>query len=93
MRAALIKRQRVGVAGITCACGGCRRSRCASQHAGGQSYSAQALVPMESETHSGEDVAIYAWGPTDDSVAGTLEQNMVFHIMARALGFQWLSDE
>lgn len=56
-------------------------------------YRVQALVPMESETHAGEDVAIYAWGPTDEAVAGTLEQNMVFHIMARALGFEWSAAE
>ena len=47
------------------------------------------LTPLESETHGGEDVAIYAWGPGDDAVAGTLEQNAVFHVMARALGFVW----
>jgi alkaline phosphatase len=56
-------------------------------------YRVQALVPMESETHAGEDVAIYAWGPADETVAGTLEQNMVFHIMARALGFEWSAAE
>ncbi len=47
------------------------------------------LTPLESETHGGEDVALYAWGPSQDLVAGTLEQNTVFHIMARALGFEW----
>jgi len=52
-------------------------------------YRQQALVPMESETHGGEDVAIYAWGPGDDAVRGTMEQNAVFHVMARALGFSW----
>lgn len=50
-------------------------------------YRAQSLVPLGSESHAGEDVVIYAWGPGDDVVAGTLEQNMIFHIMARALGF------
>ncbi len=52
-------------------------------------YRQQALVPLESETHGGEDVPVYGWGPGDDAVAGTLEQNTVFHIMARALGFEW----
>lgn len=47
------------------------------------------LTPLDAETHGGEDVSIYAWGPGDDAVAGTLEQNTVFHIMARALGFSW----
>jgi alkaline phosphatase len=49
----------------------------------------QALVPLDSETHGGEDVAIYAWGPGDSAIAGTMEQNAVFHAMARALGFAW----
>ncbi|MDX2236555.1 MAG: alkaline phosphatase [Hyphomonadaceae bacterium] len=49
-------------------------------------YRQQALVPLGSETHGGEDVAIYAWGPGDENVAGTLEQNVIFHILARALG-------
>lgn len=49
----------------------------------------QALVPMTGESHGGEDVAIYAWGPGDAAVAGTIEQNAVFHVMARALGFSW----
>jgi alkaline phosphatase len=48
----------------------------------------QALVPLGSETHGGEDVALYAWGPGDTAVAGTIEQNTIFHIMARALGFE-----
>lgn len=50
-------------------------------------FRAQSLVPLGSESHAGEDVVLYAWGPGDDVVAGTLEQNMIFHIMARALGF------
>jgi alkaline phosphatase len=49
----------------------------------------QALAPLAGETHGGEDVAIYAWGPGDAAVAGTMEQNAVFHVMARALGFSW----
>jgi alkaline phosphatase len=47
----------------------------------------QSLVPLYSETHGGEDVAIYAWGAGAANVAGTMEQNEVFHVMARALGF------
>lgn len=49
----------------------------------------QSLTPLDNETHGGEDVAIYAWGPGDEMAAGTLEENAVFHIMARALGFGW----
>ncbi|TAA43658.1 alkaline phosphatase [Corallincola spongiicola] len=41
----------------------------------------EALVPMSSETHAGEDVGIYAQGPGAFLVNGTNEQNMIFHIM------------
>ncbi len=41
----------------------------------------EALVPTASETHGGEDVAIYATGPGSHLVTGTLEQNVLFHIM------------
>jgi alkaline phosphatase len=49
-------------------------------------YKQQALTPMDSETHAGEDVAIYAWGPNDAAFSGTLEQNVIFHLMAQSLG-------
>jgi alkaline phosphatase len=45
-----------------------------------------ALVPMGSETHAGEDVAILARGPGAALVSGVLEQNEIFHVMGRALG-------
>ena len=45
----------------------------------------EATVPLSSETHAGEDVAIYADGPNSHLFRGTLEQTMVYHIMADAL--------
>lgn len=48
-------------------------------------YLQEATVPMESETHSGEDVAIYATGPGSQLVRGVVEQNVVYHVMAEAL--------
>jgi alkaline phosphatase len=48
----------------------------------------QALVPLAAETHGGEDVPVYAWGAGSEAVSGTLEQNAIFHILFRALGFQ-----
>jgi alkaline phosphatase len=51
-------------------------------------YRQQALVPLESETHSGEDVPVYAWGPNAGAVRGSLEQNVLYHIMADALGLR-----
>jgi alkaline phosphatase len=48
-------------------------------------YMQESAVPMMSETHAGEDVAIYASGPKAHYFSGTLEQNVIFHIMADAL--------
>ncbi|MGB0893641.1 MAG: alkaline phosphatase [Parashewanella sp.] len=44
----------------------------------------EALVPRNSETHAGEDVAIYASGPSAHLVTGTNEQSVIFHIMNHA---------
>jgi alkaline phosphatase len=41
-----------------------------------------------SETHGGEDVALYGTGPGSALVSGTLEQNSIFHIMVSALGWR-----
>ena len=41
----------------------------------------EALVPHPIESHSGEDVGIYAIGPGSHLVTGTHEQNIIFHIM------------
>lgn len=46
----------------------------------------EALVPLSSETHAGEDVAIYAGGPRSHLFHGTREQNYIFHVMKDALG-------
>lgn len=41
----------------------------------------EALIPLGSETHAGEDVGIYSQGPAASLLTGTLEQNQVFHTM------------
>ena len=46
----------------------------------------EALVPLGSETHAGEDVAIYAGGPRAHLFHGVQEQNYIFHVMKDALG-------
>jgi alkaline phosphatase len=43
-------------------------------------------VQMESETHSGEDVGIYASGPKAHFVHGVMEQNWIYHVMKEAFG-------
>ena len=48
-------------------------------------YLQQALVPMSSETHSGEDVAVFARGPWAHLFGGVIEQNVIFHVMNKAV--------
>jgi alkaline phosphatase len=48
----------------------------------------QSLVAMGSETHGGEDVALFARGPGADLARGVIDQNEIYHIMRRALGLQ-----
>ncbi|NXB49064.1 PPBI phosphatase, partial [Leucopsar rothschildi] len=47
-------------------------------------YLAQAAVPLNSETHGGEDVAILAKGPMAHLFHGVQEQTYVAHVMAYA---------
>lgn len=44
-------------------------------------YHQEALVPLGSETHAGEDVGIFAKGPGAWLVNGTNEQSVIFHVM------------
>lgn len=53
-------------------------------------YLQESAVPLLSETHSGEDVAIYASGPGAALFHGVQEQNFVYHAMAEALGWNRL---
>ena len=41
----------------------------------------ESLIPLGSETHSGEDVGIYAVGPGAQLLRGTHEQSNIFHAM------------
>lgn len=47
-------------------------------------YMQQAAVPLDAETHGGEDVAIYAKGPMAHLFHGVKEQNYIAHVMAYA---------
>ncbi|WP_428027343.1 alkaline phosphatase [Altererythrobacter sp.] len=47
----------------------------------------QALVPTGSETHGGEDVALYGNGPGAERVRGVIEQNLIYDIMRKAFGW------
>lgn len=47
-------------------------------------YLQEALVPLGDESHSGEDVGIWADGPGSDAVRGTVEQNTIYHVIVQA---------
>jgi len=50
-------------------------------------YLQEAMVPMSSETHGGEDVPVYARGPGAAAVHGVIEQNQIYAIMRNAFGW------
>jgi alkaline phosphatase len=54
---------------------------------GDPAYFQESAVPLGSETHAGEDVAIYALGPGSERVRGTVKNTFVYNVMAKALGF------
>ena len=47
----------------------------------------QSLVPLGSETHGGEDVALFGQGPGADKVRGVIEQDRIYHIIRAAFGW------
>ncbi|MCR6685390.1 alkaline phosphatase [Pseudoxanthomonas sp.] len=47
-------------------------------------YLQEALVPLKSESHGGEDVGIWARGPGSEAVRGTVEQNTIYHFIVQA---------
>jgi alkaline phosphatase len=52
----------------------------------------EGAIPMAYETHSGEDVPVYARGPGSQLFHGVQEQNFVFHAMVEALGWNRSAD-
>jgi alkaline phosphatase len=51
-------------------------------------YLQESAVPLGSETHAGEDVALYAIGAGAQLVRGTMPNTNVYNIMASALGLR-----
>ena len=47
-------------------------------------YFQEANVPLQSETHAGDDVAVYAQGPWAHLLTGVMEQNYIYHVMKYA---------
>jgi alkaline phosphatase len=48
-------------------------------------YKQEANIPRTSESHGGEDVAIFAIGVNAHLIRGSMEQNWIFYVMADAL--------
>lgn len=51
-------------------------------------YRQEATIPKTSESHAGEDVAIYAHGPNSWMIHGLMEQNWIYYVMLDALRLQ-----
>ncbi len=49
-------------------------------------YLQESTLPLGSETHGGEDVPVYAGGPSAALFHGAREQNFIYHALAAALG-------
>ncbi len=50
-------------------------------------YLQSSAVPRSSETHGGTDVPVYARGPGAQWFRGVIEQNVLYWLMAQAMGF------
>ncbi len=48
----------------------------------------EAAVPLDSETHAAEDVAVFASGPKAHLFHGVQEQSYIYQVMANALRFK-----
>ena len=53
---------------------------------GCEDYVQEAGVALSSETHAGEDVAVFAIGPMAHLIRGVIEQNFLYHVMRYASG-------
>lgn len=50
-------------------------------------YHQEANVPLQAETHAGDDIAVYAQGPWAHLLTGVIEQNYIYHVMKHAADF------
>jgi alkaline phosphatase len=55
-------------------------------------YLQESAVPLSSETHAAEEVAIYGSGPYAHLLKGTMEQNWIYYVMKEAFGFGATND-
>lgn len=62
------------------------RKAVSEEEALSDNYLQETAIKMGSETHGGEDVALFAAGPWSHLVNGVVEQNEIFHIIDHAMG-------
>jgi len=51
-----------------------------------KNYRQQTAIPMNTETHAGEDVALFGHGPGSENIRGVMEQNKISDVIDLALG-------
>ncbi len=71
----------------------CERSDLSAVDTLANDYRQQSTTFMPSETHGGEDVAIFASGPGAELVRGVMDQNELFHIMGFSAGLVRASEQ
>ena len=71
----------------------CGRTNLSEVDTEAKDFRQEALVPFNSETHGGEDVAIFASGPGAELVRGVMDQNEIFHVMGYSSGLVARSTE
>jgi len=47
-------------------------------------YLQEALIPLQSETHGGDDVGVWARGPGSEAMRGSIEQHVIYHVIVQA---------
>lgn len=60
-----------------------RRANLARVNTQDPNYLQEALIALPRETHGGDDVGIWASGPGAAAVRGSLEQNVIFHLLVQ----------
>ena len=51
-----------------------------------RNYRQQTAIPMNTETHAGEDVALFGHGPGSENIRGVMEQNKISDVIDLDLG-------
>lgn len=47
-------------------------------------YLQESMIPMKAESHGGDDVGVWATGPGSNAIHGTMEENVLYHVIVQA---------